>query len=69
MFILTFKFNDMLLMCAKRGLGDVLRGEETYKLKGKYPLDQMNVVEGDSIEADHTFFIRDDSREVILYAG
>ena len=69
MFILTFKFNDMLLMCAKRGLGDVLRGEETYKLKGKYPLDQMSVVEIDSIEADHTFFIRDDSREVILYAG
>ena len=67
MFILTFKFNDMLLICAKRGL-DVLRGEETYKLKGKYPLDQMNVVEGDSIEADHTFVIRDDSREVILYA-
>ena len=58
----------MLLICAKRGLGDVLRGEKTYKLKGKYHLDQMNIVEGDSIEADHTFFIRDDSREVILCA-
>ena len=58
----------MLLICAKRGLGDVLRGEETYKLKGKFPLDQMNVGTGDSIEIDHTFFIRDDSREVILYA-
>ena len=58
----------MLLMCAKRGLGDVLRGEETYKLKGKFALDQMNVVEEDIIEADHTFFIRDSSREVILYA-
>ena len=68
MFIVTFKFNDMLLICAKRGFGDVLWGEETYKLKGKFALDKMNVVVEDIIEAEHTFFIRDNSREVILYA-
>lgn len=58
----------MLLICAKRGFGDVLWGEETYKLKGKFALDQIHVVVGDIIEADHTFFIRDNFREVILYA-
>ena len=58
----------MLLICAKRGFGDVLWGEETYKLKGKFALDQMNVVVEDIIEAEHTFFIRDNNREVILYA-
>ena len=68
MFIVTFKFNDMLLICAKRGLGDFIKGEESYKLKAKFPLDEMDVVEGDNFDADHTFYIRDDTREVILYA-
>ena len=50
----------MIIFCAKRALGD------TYKVKTKFELGQMQVMEGDCDDADHTFFIRDDVREIQL---
>ena len=55
----------MVLLCAKRGLGDVI-GEATYKIKAKFNLNEMHVIEGDSID-DPTFFIRDDTRNIQLF--
>ena len=50
----------MVLLCSKRGLG-----EATYKVKSKFGLGEMNVVEGDSID-DPTFFLRDDKWNIQL---
>ena len=50
----------MVLLCSKRGLGDA-----TYKVKSKFGLGEMNVVEGDSID-DPTFFLRDDKWNIQL---
>ena len=55
----------MVLLCSKRGLGDVI-GEATYKVKAKFNLNEMHVIEGDSID-DPTFFIRDDTRNIQLF--
>ena len=55
----------MVLLCAKRGLGDVI-SEATYKVKAKFNLNEMHVIEGDSID-DPTFFIRDDTRNIQLF--
>ena len=52
----------MIILCAKRALGG-----DTYKVKTKFELGQMQVIEGDTFEANHTFFIRDDVREIQLY--
>ena len=55
----------MVLLCSKRGLGDVI-GEATYKVKAKFNLNEMQVIEGDTID-DPTFFIRDDTRNIQLF--
>ena len=52
----------MILLCAKRTLGDM------YRVKSKFDLNRMEVIEGDTFEAEHTFYIRDHSREIQLYA-
>ena len=54
----------MVLLCAKK---TAIMGDITYKVKTKFPLDQMQVMEGDTIDVSHTFFIRDDVREIQLY--
>ena len=56
----------MLLLCAKRTF--VVNSEDTYKVKIKFKLDAMQVIEGATFDVDNTFFIRDDIREVQLYA-
>jgi hypothetical protein len=51
----------MIIFCAKKAVGD------TYKVKNKFELGQMQVIEGDSFETDHSFSIRNDDREILLY--
>ena len=51
----------MILLCAKRTLVD------TYRVKSKFDLNQMQVMEGD-FEEEHTFYLRDDDRNIQLYA-
>ena len=53
----------MILLCAKRTLGDM------YRVKSKFDLNAMQVIEGDfDDDADHTFNIYDDTRNIQLYA-
>ena len=41
----------MVLLCSKRGLG-----EATYKVKSKFSLGEMQIIEGDSIDENPTTY-------------
>ncbi|XP_021930106.1 FYVE, RhoGEF and PH domain-containing protein 4-like [Zootermopsis nevadensis] len=56
-----FLFSDLLLLCSSRLL------PAAYRLRAKFWVEGLQVLEGDNLETANTFYIRDDHKNVELY--
>ncbi|KAJ8683067.1 hypothetical protein QAD02_018859 [Eretmocerus hayati] len=57
-----FLFSDMLLLCSVRLIPGPL-----YRLRAKFMIENLEVVEGDNLETANTFYLRDENKSVELY--
>ncbi|XP_047364925.1 FYVE, RhoGEF and PH domain-containing protein 1-like [Vespa velutina] len=57
-----FLFSDLLLLCSLR-----LIPGPPYRLRAKFLVEDLQVVEGDNLETANTFYIRDENKSVELY--
>jgi FYVE/RhoGEF/PH domain-containing protein 1 len=58
---ILFQFSDLLLLCSSRLL------PAAYRLRAKFWVEGIQVLEGDNLETANTFYIRDDHKNVELY--
>ena len=56
----------MLLLCSSRLLPNRVIGP-AFKLRARFDVDNMQVLEGDNLVTANTFYIRDDHKSVELY--
>ncbi|XP_014236278.1 FYVE, RhoGEF and PH domain-containing protein 1-like [Trichogramma pretiosum] len=57
-----FLFSDMLLICSLRLIPGPL-----YRLRAKFMIENLQVIEGDNLETANTFYLRDGNKSVELY--
>ncbi|XP_029034160.1 FYVE, RhoGEF and PH domain-containing protein 4-like isoform X1 [Osmia bicornis bicornis] len=57
-----FLFSDLLLLCSIRLIPGPL-----YRLRAKFLIENLEVIEGDNLETANTFYIRDKDKSVELY--
>ncbi|XP_076303493.1 FYVE, RhoGEF and PH domain-containing protein 4 [Lasioglossum baleicum] len=57
-----FLFSDLLLLCSIRLIPGPL-----YRLRAKFMVENLEVIEGDNLETAHTFYIRDEEKSFELY--
>lgn len=57
-----FLFSDILLLCSLRLIPGPM-----YRLRAKFLVENLQVIEGDNLETANTFYIRDDNKNVELY--
>ncbi|KZC12515.1 PREDICTED: FYVE, RhoGEF and PH domain-containing protein 4-like [Dufourea novaeangliae] len=57
-----FLFSDLLLLCSIRLIPGPL-----YRLRAKFMVENLQVMEGDNLETANTFYIRDEEKSVELY--
>lgn len=57
-----FLFSDLLLLCSIRLIPGPL-----YRLRAKFMVENLQVMEGDNLETANTFYIRDEDKSVELY--
>lgn len=57
-----FLFSDLLLLCSMRLIPGPL-----YRLRAKFLIENLNVIEGDNLETANSFYIRDADKSVELY--
>ncbi|KAH0951140.1 hypothetical protein HN011_004811 [Eciton burchellii] len=57
-----FLFSDLLLLCSIRLIPGPM-----YRLRAKFLVENLQVVEGDNLETANTFYIRDENKSVELY--
>merc|ERR1719445_3925 len=64
-----FLFSDLLLLCSARLITNrvISGGGPAYRLRAKFQVDNMQVLEGDNLVTANTFYIRDDHKSVELY--
>ncbi len=67
--MISFQFNDLLLLCSARLITNrvISGGNATFKLRAKFDVDNMQVLEGDNLVTANTFYLRDDHKSVELY--
>ncbi|XP_076760404.1 FYVE, RhoGEF and PH domain-containing protein 1 isoform X2 [Xylocopa sonorina] len=57
-----FLFSDLLLLCSIRLIPGSL-----YRLRAKFLIENLHVIQGDNLETANTFYIRDEDKSVELY--
>ncbi|KOX69798.1 FYVE, RhoGEF and PH domain-containing protein 4 [Melipona quadrifasciata] len=57
-----FLFTDLLLLCSMRLIPGPL-----YRLRAKFLIENLQVIEGDNLETANTFYVRDEDKSVELY--
>lgn len=57
-----FLFSDLLLLCSIRLIPGPL-----YRLRAKFLIENLQIIEGDNLETANTFYIRDEDKSVELY--
>lgn len=62
MFSFALQFSDLLLLCSIRLIPGPL-----YRLRAKFLIENLQVIEGDNLETANTFYIRDEDKSVELY--
>ncbi|XP_069692894.1 FYVE, RhoGEF and PH domain-containing protein 2-like [Periplaneta americana] len=60
-----FLFSDLLLLCSPRLLPAGISA--AFRLRAKFLVEAMHVLEGDNLETANTFYIRDNHKNVELY--
>uniref|UniRef100_A0A6A7FWS7 FYVE, RhoGEF and PH domain-containing protein 4 n=2 Tax=Hirondellea gigas TaxID=1518452 RepID=A0A6A7FWS7_9CRUS len=61
-----YLLSDLLLLCSPRLGGRVMHGPQ-HRLRARYNVENIHVLEGDNLETANTFYIRDASKTVELY--
>lgn len=61
--MIFFKFDDLLLLCSDRRVSLT-----KYKLRAVFSMEEFQVLEGDNLEVEHTFYIRCRNKTVELQA-
>lgn len=62
LYTVCFQFSDLLLLCSLR-----LIPGPPYRLRAKFLIEDLQVIEGDNLETANTFYIRDENKSVELY--
>lgn len=64
-----FQFSDIILLCSQRLIANrVIAGNGAiYKLRARFDVDNIQVLEGDNLVTANTFYIKDDKKCVELY--
>ncbi|XP_059091707.1 uncharacterized protein LOC131887187 isoform X2 [Tigriopus californicus] len=64
-----FLFSDIILLCSQRLIANrVIAGNGAiYKLRARFDVDNIQVLEGDNLVTANTFYIKDDKKCVELY--
>ncbi|XP_014211813.1 FYVE, RhoGEF and PH domain-containing protein 1 [Copidosoma floridanum] len=57
-----FLFSDILLLCSLRLIPGPM-----YRLRAKFMIENLQVIEGDNLETANTFYLRDENKSVELY--
>ena len=65
----NLQFSDLLLLCSSRLITNrvISGGAQTYRLRAKFEVDNMQILEGDNLVTANTFYVRDDHKSVELY--
>ncbi|KAF2357676.1 Pleckstrin domain [Trinorchestia longiramus] len=61
-----YLLSDLLMLCSPRLGGRVIHGPP-HRLRARYSVNNLQVVEGDNLETANTFYIRDTDKTVELY--
>ncbi|XP_046407118.1 FYVE, RhoGEF and PH domain-containing protein 4-like [Ischnura elegans] len=62
-----FLFSDILFLCSPKLLTNRVISGPMYRLRAKFNVDNIQVLEGDNLETANTFYIRDTHKNVELY--
>lgn len=62
-----FLFSDVLLLCSPRLISNRVISGPTYRLRVKFDVESLRVLEGDNMETVNTFYVQDHSKKVELY--
>ena len=65
--VLHFQFSDILLLCSSGLLPNRVGIAAAYRLRAKFLVENIQVLEGDNLETANTFYIRDNTKNVELY--
>jgi hypothetical protein len=63
--IQLFQFSDLLLLCSSRLLPAGISA--AYRLRAKFWLEDTQILEGDDLLTENTFYLRDSHKNVELY--
>jgi len=63
----VFQFSDVLLLCSPRLISNRVISGPTYRLRVKFDIETLQVIEGDNLETANTFYLRDQNKNVELY--
>lgn len=64
---LCSQLSDLLLLCTPRLIGGRVISGPQYRLRARYKVENLEVLEGDNLETANTFYIRDSNKTVELY--
>ncbi|XP_034240310.1 FYVE, RhoGEF and PH domain-containing protein 4-like isoform X2 [Thrips palmi] len=62
-----FLFSDVLLLCSPRLISNRVISGPTYRLRVKFDVESLQVLEGDNMETENTFYVQAYSKKVELY--
>lgn len=62
-----FLLSDILLLCSSRTIANRVISGPPYRLRAKFLVDTMQVLEGDNLETANTFYIRDSKKNIEFY--
>lgn len=67
------QFTDLLLLCSPRLISNrvigVGSGLPPYRVRARFSVAQVEVLEGDNLETANTFYLREGAKSVELYTG
>ena len=68
-YFFELQFSDLLLLCSARLITNrvISGGGPAYRLRAKFEVDNMQILEGDNLVTANTFYIRDGQKSVELY--
>ncbi|XP_037092674.1 FYVE, RhoGEF and PH domain-containing protein 3-like [Pollicipes pollicipes] len=62
-----FLFSDLLLLCSPRLINNRIISGPAYRLRAKFSIEGLQVMEGDNLETVNTFYITGNQKNVELY--
>ncbi|XP_043238694.1 FYVE, RhoGEF and PH domain-containing protein 4-like [Amphibalanus amphitrite] len=62
-----FLFSDLLLLCSPRLINNRIISGPAYRLRAKFAIEGLEVLEGDNLETGNTFYVHGGQKNVELY--